>query len=119
MGWRWLGALLLLPVQLLWLAGKAAACLVLPPRLRDLSRESVLITGGGRGIGRHLATEFAKRGARKVRGVMPGSGGGHCTGAGVPCTEVTPSALPRAAAALPGRVLGALMEGGTWAMGGS
>lgn len=64
--WKRLGALLLFPVQMLYLVLKAAVCLVLPPRLRDLSRDSVLVTGGGRGIGRHLAREFARRGARKV-----------------------------------------------------
>ncbi|XP_071623004.1 short-chain dehydrogenase/reductase 3 isoform X2 [Heliangelus exortis] len=64
--WKWLGALLLFPVQMVYLVVKAAVCLVLPPKLRDLSMENVLITGGGRGIGRHLAREFAKRGARKV-----------------------------------------------------
>ncbi|NWH65072.1 DHRS3 reductase, partial [Geococcyx californianus] len=66
MMWKWLGALLLFPVQLVYLVAKAAVCLVLPPRLRDLSRDNVLITGGGRGIGRHLAREFARRGARKI-----------------------------------------------------
>lgn len=64
--WKWLGALLLFPVQMVYLVVKAAVCLVLPPKLRDLSRENVLITGGGRGIGRHLAREFARRGVKKV-----------------------------------------------------
>ncbi|XP_067166943.1 short-chain dehydrogenase/reductase 3 [Apteryx mantelli] len=66
MVWKRLGALLLFPVRLACLAAKAAACLLLPPKRRDLSAESVLITGGGRGIGRHLAREFAARGARKI-----------------------------------------------------
>ncbi|XP_053137117.1 short-chain dehydrogenase/reductase 3 isoform X1 [Hemicordylus capensis] len=66
MVWRRLGALLLLPVQLFCLVLKAALCALLPARLRDLSADSVLITGGGRGIGRFLAREFAKRGARKI-----------------------------------------------------
>ncbi|NWR59689.1 DHRS3 reductase, partial [Bucorvus abyssinicus] len=64
--WKWLGALLIFPVQMVYLVVKAAVCMVLPPRLRDLSGENVLITGGGRGIGRHLAREFAKQGARKI-----------------------------------------------------
>ncbi|NWX27021.1 DHRS3 reductase, partial [Notiomystis cincta] len=66
MMWKWLGTLLLFPVQMVYLVVKAAVCLVLPPKLRDLSRENVLVTGGGRGIGRHLAREFARRGARKI-----------------------------------------------------
>lgn len=56
----------LFPVQMLYHIIRASLSSLLPSRRKDLSREVVLITGGGRGIGRHLAKEFAKQGARKV-----------------------------------------------------
>ncbi|KAK7913426.1 hypothetical protein WMY93_013637 [Mugilogobius chulae] len=54
------------PVQILYHVLRASVSPLLPRRKKDLSREVVLITGGGRGIGRHLAKEFAKQGAKKV-----------------------------------------------------
>lgn len=56
----------LLPIQMLYSILKAGMSLLLPSKHRDLSGDVVLITGGGRGIGRHLAHEFAKQGAKKV-----------------------------------------------------
>ncbi|XP_041922901.1 epidermal retinol dehydrogenase 2 [Alosa sapidissima] len=40
--------------------------LVIPPRRKSVAGETVLITGAGSGIGRLLALEFAKQGARLV-----------------------------------------------------
>lgn len=56
----------LFPVQMLYYIVRASLFSLLPSRRKDLTKEVILITGGGRGIGRHLAKEFAKQGARKV-----------------------------------------------------
>lgn len=60
------GCALLFPLQVLLCVLKTAVRFLLPQRRKDLATDVVLITGGGRGIGRHLAREFAKQGARKV-----------------------------------------------------
>ncbi|KAG5282211.1 hypothetical protein AALO_G00053500 [Alosa alosa] len=59
-------SIVLLPIQMLYGILKAGMSLLLPCKGKDLSGDVVLITGGGRGIGRHLAHEFAKQGAKKV-----------------------------------------------------
>ncbi|KAG7472193.1 short-chain dehydrogenase/reductase 3-like [Megalops cyprinoides] len=63
---KYFGSAVLFPIQMFYYILKASVCMLLPSRRKDLSGEVVLITGGGRGIGRHLAKEFAKQGAKKV-----------------------------------------------------
>ena len=55
------------PFHMIFCILKATFGLLLPTRRKDLQGEVVLITGGGRGIGRHLAKEFAGQGCKKVR----------------------------------------------------
>ncbi|XP_038136819.1 short-chain dehydrogenase/reductase 3b [Cyprinodon tularosa] len=58
--------MLLFPIQMFYHIVRASLLSLLPSSKKDLSKEVVLITGGGRGIGSHLAKEFAKQGAKKV-----------------------------------------------------
>lgn len=62
-----LGCALLFPFQIVFSILKATVRFFTRQKRRDLGTDVVLITGGGRGIGRHLAKEFAKQGARKVK----------------------------------------------------
>ncbi|XP_061834533.1 short-chain dehydrogenase/reductase 3b [Nerophis lumbriciformis] len=57
---------LLLPVQMLLCLARCALSCLAPSRRKPLGEDVVLVTGGGRGIGRHLAKEFAQQGAKKV-----------------------------------------------------
>ncbi|XP_070581356.1 short-chain dehydrogenase/reductase 3-like [Ptychodera flava] len=52
--------------QILFYLLRSVLLWLIPTRHKDLTEEIVLITGGGRGIGRALAIEFAKQGARKI-----------------------------------------------------
>ncbi|XP_010874049.1 short-chain dehydrogenase/reductase 3a isoform X2 [Esox lucius] len=61
-----LGHALLFPFNIIFCILKSCLGLFIPSRRKDLRGEVVLITGGGRGIGRHLGKEFAKNGAKKV-----------------------------------------------------
>lgn len=56
----------LFPFQMMLCIVKASFGLLLPARRKDLTEDVVLITGGGRGIGKHLAIEFARQGCKKV-----------------------------------------------------
>lgn len=62
-----LGCALLFPLQIFLCLLRAIVRFFTRQKRRDLGTDVVLITGGGRGIGRHLAKEFAEQGARKVR----------------------------------------------------
>ncbi|CAB1336323.1 unnamed protein product [Coregonus sp. 'balchen'] len=61
-----LGNAVLFTFHIIFYILKACLGLLLPSRRKDLRGEVVLITGGGRGIGRHLGKEFAKHGAKKL-----------------------------------------------------
>ncbi|XP_077980740.1 short-chain dehydrogenase/reductase 3-like [Glandiceps talaboti] len=53
-------------IQVVYYVIKSVILWIIPTRLKSLRDEIVLITGGGRGIGRSLAIEFAKQGCKKI-----------------------------------------------------
>ncbi len=58
--------LMLVSFLIIYSIFRAGLGLILPRRYKDISNEIILITGGGRGLGRVLAVEFAKYKPKQV-----------------------------------------------------